>query len=56
VEAERKRIAQDIDVRETAEKKNAVESYVYDTRSALSDDLAPYMEENVKIHPARNSL
>jgi len=48
VEAERRRIAQDIEVRETAERKNAVESYVYDTRNALSEELAPYIEEAAK--------
>jgi heat shock protein 4 len=42
-EAERNRIAKDLDVKETAEKKNALESYVYETRSALGYDLAPYM-------------
>jgi len=47
-EAERKRIAQDIEVRDTAEKKNALESYVYDTRAALGDDLAPYISETTK--------
>eukprot|EP01087_Luapelamoeba_hula_P007809 TRINITY_DN1918_c0_g1_i1.p1 TRINITY_DN1918_c0_g1~~TRINITY_DN1918_c0_g1_i1.p1 ORF type:complete len:796 (-),score=173.07 TRINITY_DN1918_c0_g1_i1:22-2409(-) len=42
-EAERKRITQDIDIYETSEKKNALEAYVYETRSALEYDLAPFM-------------
>ena len=37
-----------MEVRETAERKNAVESYVYDTRNALSDDLSPYITETVR--------
>jgi len=42
LEAELKRVAQDQEIHELAEARNAVESYVYDTRSDLSGDLAPY--------------
>lgn len=44
---EKKRQQKDIDLRETAEAKNAVEAYVYDTRSALNDGLHPYVLEAV---------
>jgi heat shock protein 4 len=45
-EAERRRVQQDIDVQLTAEAKNAVESYVYDTRNELSGELGEYVTES----------
>lgn len=40
---EKKRQQRDIELRETAEAKNAVESYVYDMRNALDGVLSPYV-------------
>ncbi|KAL6054964.1 Molecular chaperones HSP105/HSP110/SSE1, HSP70 superfamily [Balamuthia mandrillaris] len=48
IEEENKRIARDRRVRETAEAKNVVESYVYDTRSSLSGELASFVTESEK--------
>jgi hypothetical protein len=42
---ERKRLEKDTELRETAEARNAVEGYVYDTRSDLNGCLLPYVLE-----------
>jgi heat shock protein 4 len=42
---EKKRLEKDTELRETAEARNAVEAYVYDTRSDLNGSLLPYVLE-----------
>jgi heat shock protein 4 len=48
IEEEARMLAADKLAIETAEQKNAVESYVYDMRSKLNDVLAPYATEDVR--------
>lgn len=42
---EKKRLQKDTELRETAEARNAVEGYVYDTRTDLNGSLLPYVLE-----------
>jgi heat shock protein 4 len=42
---EKQRLAKDTELRETAEARNAVEAYVYDTRSDLNGSLLPFVLE-----------
>jgi len=43
--AEKKRLEKDKELRERSEARNAVEAYVYDTRSDLNGSLIPYVSE-----------
>jgi len=45
---EDKRVTDDLEVIETAELKNTLESYIYETKSALTDDWSEFVAEKDK--------